>query len=48
MMRPGEAKRLKSNQSFNALVDHSITDVSYSMLCRIAVFLVRNMLQYFY
>ena len=31
MMRPGEAKRLKSNQSFNTLVDHSRTDVSYSI-----------------
>ena len=48
MMRPGESKRLKSNQSFNALVDHSITDVSYNMLCRIAMFLVRNILQYLY
>ena len=32
MMRPREAKRLKSNQSFNALVDHSITDVTGQIL----------------
>lgn len=33
MMRPREAKRLKSSQSFNnVLVDHSITDATGQIL----------------